>query len=76
VIVALYVPGLKEEYVQGTVAPPPENRVTVVGHDTESAEGAEVVSVTVPEKPKRLAIETVPVDGEPATNVTTDEVIL
>jgi hypothetical protein len=35
-----------------------------------------VVSVTVPEKPKRLVIETVPVVEEPATNVTTDEVIL
>ena len=72
----MYVPGLEEKYVQGRAAPPPENRVTLMGHDTESAEGAEVVSVTVPEKPKRLAIETVPEVEDPATNVTTDEVIL
>jgi hypothetical protein len=47
-----------------------------MGHDMESREGAEVVSVTVPEKPKKLAIKTVPVVEEPATSVTTDEVIL
>ena len=72
VIVALYVPGTEEKYEQDTN----EGVVTGVGHDTESAGGAEVVSVTVPEKPERLAKVMVPWTEEPAASDTMGDVML
>jgi len=56
--------------------PPPGARVTVAGHDTERAEGARAVRVTVPEKPNRLAKLTVLVVEELATKDTTEDDIL
>ena len=76
VTVAVYVPGVLELKVQLAPAEPPDVRLTDEGQETVSPEGAEVLRLTGPDRPKRLVRVTVPPAEEPDGNPTVGADIL
>lgn len=66
------MPGVVEEKVQDAVDVPPDDRVTLEGHEPVSPDGVETVRLTDPDRPNKLVTVTALVPEEPAGNETED----